>query len=184
LAAHNNAAAACELLAERGANQHIKARDGKSAVDVLRSVNRALADRLEAVERKAGVDKLVATAQAQWLAQYRGLRFDARETLRSAATVERIREGRFDPLSDPLVKKAAQEPHSRTMLVCDLASLFSLLEITYRRSPAPFELNDDSANQCARRNYLAHRHDPRALHRDLHRPARSRTARFCDSTNH
>jgi AAA+ superfamily predicted ATPase len=122
LAAHNNAAAACELLAERGANQHIKARDGKSAVDVLRSVNRALVDRLEAVERKAGIDKLVATAQAQWLAQHRGLRFDARETLRNAATVERIREGRFDPLSDPLVKKAAQEPHGRTMLALGLVT--------------------------------------------------------------
>jgi AAA+ superfamily predicted ATPase len=118
LAAHNNAAAVCELLAERGANQHIKARDGKSAVDVLRTVNRALVDRLEAVERKAGIDKLVATAQAQWLAQHRGLRFDARDT----ATVERIREGRFDPLSDPLVKKAAQEPHGRTMLALGLAT--------------------------------------------------------------
>ncbi len=122
LAAHNNAAAVCELLAERGANQHIKARDGKSAVDVLRTVNRALVDRFEAIERKVGIDKLVATAQAQWLAQHRGLRFDAHDTLRNAATVERIREGRFDPLSDPLVKKAAQEPHGRTMLALGLAT--------------------------------------------------------------
>ena len=122
LAAHNNAAAMCELLAERGSNQHIKARDGKSAIDVLRTLNRALVARLEAIERKAGIDKLVVSARAHWLAEHENLRFDATDTLRSAATVERIREGRFDPLTDPLFKKAAQEPQGRTLLALGLAA--------------------------------------------------------------
>jgi hypothetical protein len=108
LAAQNSAERTCVLLAERGANLHVKARDGKSAIDVLRLINRGLATKLEAIERKAGIEQLVATARAQWLAQHGGLSFDGRATLRNAETVERIRRGTFDPLTDPLVKTAAQ----------------------------------------------------------------------------
>jgi hypothetical protein len=75
LAAQNSVERTCVLLAERGANLHVKARDGKSAMDVLRLINRGLATNLEAIERKAGREQLVATARAQWLAQHGGLTF-------------------------------------------------------------------------------------------------------------
>jgi ankyrin repeat protein len=122
LAAQNSAERTCVLLAERGANLHVKARDGKSAMDVLRLINRGLATNLEAIERKAGREQLVATARAQWLAQHGGLTFAAAATLRNAETVERIRCGKFDLLSDPLVKNASKEPHGRTLLALGLAA--------------------------------------------------------------
>jgi hypothetical protein len=122
LAAQDNAVEAYVALAKHGANQHVKARDGKSAIDVLRSVNRELADKMEAIERQAGIDALLNSAKQQWLAQHKGVSFDARDTLRHAATAERIRCGKFDPLTDPLVKTAALEPHGRTLLALGLAA--------------------------------------------------------------
>jgi hypothetical protein len=114
-AAKSNAEAACTLLVERGADLQAKSRDGLSAIDALRAVNCGLADKLVALRHRLASAKLLEAARARWTAEHGALSFGAADAVRCAATVERIRCGAFDPLTDPLVKTRRS---SRTGVRC------------------------------------------------------------------